>query len=146
MEKVYIMEHPLIQHKLSIMRDKNTGSKDFRELLKEIAMLMAYEVTRDLPLEEVEVETPICVAKQKMLAGRKLGVVPILRNQELKDRYHFLIDALEVIEQHQKLDGQDLLAIVGGSFGPDGGASYVEIANILNIRKRNEEIVAAQKS
>ena len=76
---VHIMDHPLIQHKLSIMRDKNTGSKDFRELLKEIAMLMAYEVTRDLPLEEVEVETPICVAKQKMLAGRKLGVVPILR-------------------------------------------------------------------
>lgn len=82
---------------------------------------------------------------QRILA-LSYGVVPILRNQELKDRYHFLIDALEVIEQHQKLDGQDLLAIVGGSFGPDGGASYVEIANVLNIRKRNEEIVAAQKS
>ena len=82
---------------------------------------------------------------QRILA-LSYGVVPILRNQELKDRYHFLIDALEVIEQHQKLDGQDLLAIVGGSFGPDGGSSYVEIANILNIRKRNEEIVAAQKS
>ena len=73
------MEHPLILHKLSIMRQKDTGSKDFRELLKEIAMLMAYEVTRDLPVEEVEVETPICKTKQKMLAGRKLGVVPILR-------------------------------------------------------------------
>lgn len=73
------MDHPLIQHKLSIMRDKDTGSKDFRELLKEIAMLMAYEVTRDLPVQEVEVETPICKTKQKMLAGRKLGVVPILR-------------------------------------------------------------------
>ena len=80
---------------------------------------------------------------QRILA-LSYGVVPILRNQELKDRYHFLIDALEVIEQHQKLDGQDLLAIVGGSFGPDGGASYVEIANVLNIRRRNEEIVAAQ--
>ena len=67
---------------------------------------------------------------QRILA-LSYGVVPILRNQELKDRYHFLIDALEVIEQHQKLDGQDLLAIVGGSFGPDGGASYVEIANCL---------------
>ena len=78
---------------------------------------------------------------QRILA-LSYGVVPILRNQELKDRYHFLIDALEVIEQHQKLDGQDLLAIVGGSFGPDGGASYVEIANVQNIRKRNEEIVA----
>lgn len=76
---LHIMDHPLIQHKLSIMRDKETGSKDFRELLKEIAMLMAYEVTRDLPLQEVEVETPICKTKQKMLAGRKLGVVPILR-------------------------------------------------------------------
>ncbi len=76
---LHIMDHPLIQHKLSIMRDKDTGSKDFRELLKEIAMLMAYEVTRDLPLQEVEVETPICKTKQKMLAGRKLGVVPILR-------------------------------------------------------------------
>ena len=72
------MDHPLILHKLSIMRQKDTGSKDFRELLKEIAMLMAYEVTRDLPVEEVEVETPICKTKQKMLAGRKLGVVPIL--------------------------------------------------------------------
>lgn len=79
MSTLHIMDHPLIQHKLSIMRDKETGSKDFRELLKEIAMLMAYEVTRDLPLQEVEVETPICKTKQKMLAGRKLGVVPILR-------------------------------------------------------------------
>lgn len=79
MSTLHIMDHPLIQHKLSIMRDKDTGSKDFRELLKEIAMLMAYEVTRDLPLQEVEVETPICKTKQKMLAGRKLGVVPILR-------------------------------------------------------------------
>ena len=79
MSALHIMEHPLILHKLSIMRQKDTGSKDFRELLKEIAMLMAYEVTRDLPVEEVEVETPICKTKQKMLAGRKLGVVPILR-------------------------------------------------------------------
>lgn len=79
MSTLHIMDHPLIQHKLSIMRDKDTGSKDFRELLKEIAMLMAYEVTRDLPLQEVEVETPICKTKQKMLAGRKIGVVPILR-------------------------------------------------------------------
>ena len=79
MSALHIMDHPLILHKLSIMRQKDTGSKDFRELLKEIAMLMAYEVTRDLPVEEVEVETPICKTKQKMLAGRKLGVVPILR-------------------------------------------------------------------
>ena len=69
---------------------------------------------------------------------------PILRNQELTDRYHFLVDALEFIDQYKKLQDEDLLAIVGGSFGPDGGASYVEIANVHNIRKRNEEIIAAQ--
>ena len=79
MGKLFVMDHPLIQHKLSHMRDKNTGSKEFRELLNEISMLMAYEVTRDLPLVEVEVETPISTCKTKMLAGKKLGVVPILR-------------------------------------------------------------------
>ena len=79
MGKLFVMDHPLIQHKLSHMRDKNTGSKEFRELLNEISMLMAYEVTRDLPLVEVEVETPITTCKTKMLAGKKLGVVPILR-------------------------------------------------------------------
>ena len=78
MGKVYVFDHPLIQHKLSIMRKKETGSKEFRELLNEIAMLMAYEVTRDLPLEDVEIETPICKCTTKMLSGRKLGVVPIL--------------------------------------------------------------------
>lgn len=79
MSKLIVMDHPLIQHKLTIMRDKNTGSKEFRELLNEISMLMAYESTRDLPLEEVEVETPIQSCKAKVLAGKKLGVVPILR-------------------------------------------------------------------
>ena len=79
MGKLFVMDHPLIQHKLSHMRDKNTGSKEFRELLNEISMLTAYEVTRDLPLVEVEVETPITTCKTKMLAGKKLGVVPILR-------------------------------------------------------------------
>ena len=79
MGKLFVMDHPLIQHKLSHMRDKNTSSKEFRELLNEISMLMAYEVTRDLPLVEVEVETPITTCKTKMLAGKKLGVVPILR-------------------------------------------------------------------
>lgn len=79
MGKLYVFDHPLIQHKLSIMRKKETGSKEFRELLDEIGMLMAYEVTRDLPLEDVEIETPICKCTTKMLSGRKLGVVPILR-------------------------------------------------------------------
>ncbi len=77
--KVVVFDHPLIQHKLSIMRDKKTGAKEFRELLEEISMLMVYEVTRDLPTEEVEVETPICVTKTRVLSGKKLGIVPILR-------------------------------------------------------------------
>ncbi|SDF00474.1 uracil phosphoribosyltransferase [Sporolituus thermophilus] len=77
--QVKVIDHPLIQHKLSLLRDKNTGSKDFRELLEEIAMLMAYELTRNLPLEETEIETPVARCKCKVLTGKKLGVVPILR-------------------------------------------------------------------
>ena len=73
------MDHPLIIHKLSIMRNKKTGSKDFRELLGEIGMLMGYEVTRDLPLQEVTIETPITKMQAKMISGKKLAVVPILR-------------------------------------------------------------------
>ena len=79
MENVFIMDHPLIQHKLTIMRDKNTGTKEFRELVGEIGMLMCYEATRDLPLKEVEIETPVAVAKTKVISGRKLAFVPILR-------------------------------------------------------------------
>lgn len=79
MSKVYEIRHPLIQHKLSLMRQKDTGTKDFRELLEEIAMLMAYEVTRDLPMEEIDIETPICKCKAKVITGKKLGIVPILR-------------------------------------------------------------------
>ena len=79
MSKVHVMDHPLIQHKVSLMRDKETGTKEFRELLNEISMLMAYEVTRDLPLRTVEIETPICCAQTKVIAGKKLAIVPILR-------------------------------------------------------------------
>ncbi len=79
MSQITIFDHPLIQHKLAILRDKNTGSKQFRELVSEIAMLMCYEATRDLELEEVKVQTPICTTTAKMLAGRKLAFVPILR-------------------------------------------------------------------
>jgi len=79
MSKVTQIAHPLILHKLAFIRDKNTGSKDFRELVEEVAMLMAYEVTRDLQLQEVEIETPICKTKCKMLAGKKVAIVPILR-------------------------------------------------------------------
>jgi uracil phosphoribosyltransferase len=79
MGKVYVFDHPLIQHKLTYIRDKNTGTKEFRELVEEVATLMAFEITRDLPLEEVEIETPVSKAKAKVIAGKKLGVIPILR-------------------------------------------------------------------
>ena len=79
MTNLHLIEHPLIQHKISLMRDKNTGAKEFRELVSETAMLMCYEATRDLPLKEVEIETPIAVAKTKIISGRKLAFIPILR-------------------------------------------------------------------
>ncbi|MCK5757763.1 MAG: uracil phosphoribosyltransferase, partial [Clostridiales bacterium] len=76
---VFVFDHPLIQHKVSLLRDKNTDTKEFRELVSEIAMLMTYEVTRDMPLKEVELETPIGIAKTKVISGKKMGIVPILR-------------------------------------------------------------------
>ena len=79
MGQVHVLDHPLIQHKLTLMRQVETGAKDFRELLSEIAALMCYEVTRDLPLEEIEIETPICKCKSKIISGKTLGIVPILR-------------------------------------------------------------------
>ena len=79
MSKVCVFDHPLIQHKLSILRDEKTSVKEFRELVSEIAMLMCYESTRDLPLEEIDVKTPVAVAKCHRIAGKKLAIVPILR-------------------------------------------------------------------
>ncbi len=79
MGKVFVFDHPLIQHKLTYIRDKKTGTKEFRELVDEVATLMAFEITRDLPLDEVDVETPVTTAKAKVLSGKKLGIVPILR-------------------------------------------------------------------
>ena len=79
MSKVYVFDHPLIQHKLTYIRDKNTGTKEFRELVDEVATLMAFEITRDLPLEEIDVETPVTTAKTKVLSGKKIAIVPILR-------------------------------------------------------------------
>ncbi|HIS65749.1 MAG TPA: uracil phosphoribosyltransferase [Candidatus Avoscillospira avistercoris] len=79
MGTVHVLDHPLIQHKLAILRDKRTGVKEFREIVGEIAALMCYEATRNLPTEEVEVETPVAVAKVRVLAGKKLAIVPILR-------------------------------------------------------------------
>lgn len=79
MRQVRLLDHPMIQHKLTFIRDKNTGSKEFRELVDEVAMFMAYEVTRDLPLVDVLVETPVATAKARVIAGKKLGIIPILR-------------------------------------------------------------------
>lgn len=79
MSKVYVFDHPLIQHKVSMMRDKNTTTKDFRQLAQEVVTLMTFEATRDLPLKEVEIETPICKGKFNMLAGEDIAIVPILR-------------------------------------------------------------------
>ena len=79
MSTLHVIDHPLITHKLSIMRNKKTGSKDFRELLNEIAMLMGYELTRDLPLEPVAIETPITKMQAQMVSGKKIAIVPILR-------------------------------------------------------------------
>lgn len=79
MSTLHIIDHPMIQHKLTIMRSKKTGSKDFRELLNEIAMFMGYELTRDLPLRDVEIETPVAKMTAKTIAGKKLAIVPILR-------------------------------------------------------------------
>ncbi|MBQ1384599.1 MAG: uracil phosphoribosyltransferase [Firmicutes bacterium] len=79
MSKVYVFDHPLIQHKVTIMRMKETGTKEFKELAKEVITLMTYEATRDLPLKEVEIETPMCRTTQKMLAGEDIAIIPILR-------------------------------------------------------------------
>lgn len=79
MKNLFVFDHPLIQHKLALIRDENTGSKEFRELVEEVSMLMGYEVTRDLPLEEIEVTTPMGPAKVKTISGKKVGIVPILR-------------------------------------------------------------------
>ncbi|MGY6218351.1 uracil phosphoribosyltransferase [Bacillus anthracis] len=79
MRKLYVFDHPLIQHKITYIRDKNTGTKDFRELVDEVASLMAFEITRDLPLKDIEIETPVSKATTKVIAGKKLGLIPILR-------------------------------------------------------------------
>jgi uracil phosphoribosyltransferase len=78
-KNVKVMDHPMIQHKLTILRDKNTGVKEFRELVEELSLFMGYEVTRNLALEEVEIETPVCRTLTKTLSGKKLGIIPILR-------------------------------------------------------------------
>ncbi|MED4568154.1 uracil phosphoribosyltransferase [Brevibacillus agri] len=79
MSRVYVFDHPLIQHKVTFIRDKNTGTKEFRELVDEVATLMGYEITRDMPLEETTIDTPVATCKSNVIAGKKVGLVPILR-------------------------------------------------------------------
>lgn len=79
MENVHVCDHPLVQHKISLLRDKNTGSKEFRELVNEISMFICYEATRDLPLKEVKIDTPLALADSKIISGRKVAFVPIMR-------------------------------------------------------------------
>lgn len=161
MSKVYIFDHPLIQHKVSLMRSKDTGTKDFRELLEEISMLMVYEVTRDLPTEEVEIETPICKTKARMLSGKKIGIVPILRaGLGMVDAVATLIPAarvghiglyrdpetLEPVEYYCKLppdsDRRELLVLdpmlaTGGSasaairFLKERGCQHIRLVNLI---------------
>ena len=97
MSQLHVINHPMIQHKLTIMRKKETGSKDFRQLLNEISLLMGYEVLRDLPLEDVRIETPICGMTGKEISGRKLAIIPILRaGLGMVDGLHTLVPVAKV--------------------------------------------------
>ena len=150
MSKVHVMERPLMLHKVSLMRDRSTGSKEFRELLDEISMLMAYEVTRDLPLKEVEIETPICTTKTKVISGKKVGIIPILRaGLGMVDGILSLVpaakvghiglyrdpDTLEPVEYYCKLpaDAEDRDLIVVDPMLATGGSAS---AAITFIKKR----------
>ena len=144
MSTVHVFDHPLITHKLSIMRDKETGPKEFRELLNEISTLMAYEVTRDLPMKTVEIETPICKTSTKKLAGKKLAIVPILRaGLGMVDGIMSLVpaakvghiglyrdpDTLEPVEYYCKLpaDAQDRVILLVDPMLATGGSSSAAI-------------------
>ena len=97
MSQLHVINHPMIQHKLTIMRNKETGSKDFRQLLNEISLLMGYEVLRDLPLEDIHIETPICEMTGKTISGRKLAIIPILRaGLGMVDGLHTLVPVAKV--------------------------------------------------
>ena len=159
--QVHVIDHPLIQHKITLIRDKNTGPKDFRDLVGEVAMLMAYEVTRHLPLETVEVETPIGQAAGRQLAGKKVGVIAILRaGLGMVDAVLKLIpaakvghiglyrdpDTLRPVEYYCKLPPDvserelillDPMLATGGSacaaiqFAKDRGANSIKLVNLI---------------
>lgn len=155
MGKVFEMDHPLIQHKLTLIRDKNTGSKEFRELVSEVSTLLAYEVTRDFPLMEVEVETPIQKTMSKVIAGRKVGIIPILRaGLGMVDGFLNLIPAakvghvglyrdpetLEPVEYYVKLptDVEERDLIVVDPMLATGGSANAAIGF---VKKRNPQSI-----
>lgn len=150
MGQLHVIDHPMIQHKLTIMRDKETGSKDFRELLNEISLLMGYEVTRDLPMDDKEIETPICPMTAKKISGRKLAIVPILRaGMGMVDGLRTLVPVARVghiglyrneethepVEYYCKLpeDIQDRLVIVTDPMLATGG-SATDAISMLKAR------------
>lgn len=170
---VTIMDHPMIQHKLTFLRDKNTGVKEFRELVEELSMFMGYEVTRNLSLEEVEIETPVCTTKSKVIAGKKLGIIPILRaGLGMVDGMLKLIPAAKVghiglyrdpetlqpVEYYCKLPSdvaeRDLIVLdpmlaTGGSavaainFLKDRGAKSIKLVNLIAAPEGVEAVAEA---
>ncbi len=158
MANLYVFDHPLIQHKLTYIRDKSTGTKEFRELVDEVAMLMAYEITRDLPLVEVEVQTPVTICKSNVIAGKKLGLVPILRaGIGMVDGVLKLIpaakvghvglyrdpDTLEPVEYYVKLptDVEERDLIVIDPMLATGGSAVAALTSIKNRGARNIKLM-----
>ncbi|AVV13880.1 uracil phosphoribosyltransferase [Listeria monocytogenes] len=154
MANVHVINHPLVQHKLTIIRDKNTGTKAFRELVDEVATLMAYEITRDMELEDIQVETPLQTTTTKTLTGKKLGIVPILRaGLGMQDGILKLIpaakvghvglyrdhDTLEPVEYFVKLpsDVEERLFIVVDPMLATGGSAIMAIDCLKKRGARN---------
>ncbi|MBC2250787.1 uracil phosphoribosyltransferase [Listeria sp. FSL L7-0123] len=154
MANVHVIDHPLVQHKLTIIRDKNTGTKAFRELVDEVATLMAYEITRDMELEDIQVETPLQTTTAKTLTGKKLGIVPILRaGLGMQDGILKLIpaakvghvglyrdhDTLEPVEYFVKLpsDVEERLFIVVDPMLATGGSAIMAIDCLKKRGARN---------
>jgi len=173
MGNVTVLDHPLIKHKLTYIRDINTGSKEFRELVKEVSMLMGYEVTRDLALEEIEIETPVSKMKSEVISGKKLGLVPILRaGLGMVDGMLNLLPAAKVghiglyrdpetfkpVEYYCKLpqdiEERDLIVLdpmlaTGGSavaaiqFLKDRGANHIKLMNLIAAPEGVEAVTKA---
>lgn len=155
MGKLFICDHPMIQHKLTFIRDKNTNTKDFRELIDEVATFMAYEITRDLPLQTVQVETPVAVTDSKVVSGRMVGLVPILRaGLGMVDGILKMIPSAKVghiglARDHETLqpkeyyinlptDAQDRLLIVADPMLATGGSA---IAALNSLKQRGCEVI-----